>query len=206
MKKTAVLLDLGFVSHKLFKLLGNRHPNANEVRGFALKCLTADEELFRIYCYDCFPYAESQKHPLTSQIVNFANTNTYKRATKLLHDLRISDNIAFRYGELIFNGWILKKYAVDDILKTHRNLQPDDFKPDLKQKLVDMKIGLDVAWLASKGIVDRIILVTADSDFIPAMKFARREGVQVVLVVLGHKQVKRELKEHADELRTVTFP
>lgn len=49
-------------------------------------------------------------------------------------------------------------------------------------KRVDMKIGLDVAWLASKGIVDRIILVTADTDFVPAMKFARREGVQVLLV------------------------
>ncbi|MDT5157346.1 MAG: hypothetical protein QOH51_1703 [Acidobacteriota bacterium] len=48
-----------------------------------------------------------------------------------------------------------------------------------------MKIGLDVAWLASKSIVEKIILVMADSDLIPAMKFARREGVQVVLVTMG---------------------
>ena len=33
-----------------------------------------------------------------------------------------------------------------------------------------MKMGLDIAWLASKRIADRIILVTADSDFVPAMK------------------------------------
>ena len=69
-----------------------------------------------------------------------------------------------------------------------------------------MKIGLDVAWLSSKRIVDRIVLVTGDSDFIPAMKFARREGVQVILVTMGHKLIKRELLEHADELRSVTFP
>ena len=69
-----------------------------------------------------------------------------------------------------------------------------------------MKIGLDVAWLSSKRIVDRIILVTADSDFVPAMKFARREGVQVVLVTMGHTLVKRELKVHADELRSVVYP
>jgi uncharacterized LabA/DUF88 family protein len=69
-----------------------------------------------------------------------------------------------------------------------------------------MKIGLDVAWLSSKGIVERIILVTADSDFVPAMKFARREGVQVILVTMGHMLVKRELKVHADELRTVVYP
>lgn len=66
-----------------------------------------------------------------------------------------------------------------------------------------MKIGLDVAWLASKGIVDRIILVAADTDFIPAMKFARREGVQVVLVPMGTNMLNKALKAHADEVRKV---
>ncbi|HKR22174.1 MAG TPA: hypothetical protein VJS17_06230, partial [Pyrinomonadaceae bacterium] len=45
-----------------------------------------------------------------------------------------------------------------------------------------------------------------NSDFIPAMKFARREGVQVVLVTMGHMLVKRALKVHADELRQVIYP
>lgn len=81
-----------------------------------------------------------------------------------------------------------------------------DFVPDLKQKQVDIKIGLDVAWLSSKGIVERIILVTSDSDFIPAMKFARREDVQIVLVTMGHQQIKQELLVHADEIRSVTYP
>jgi len=76
--------------------------------------------------------------------------------------------------------------------------------PELKQKHVDIKIGLDVAWLASRRIVDRIALVTADTDFIPAMKFARREGVQVVLVPLGQKP-RPDLVEHADELRHTTI-
>lgn len=91
-------------------------------------------------------------------------------------------------------------------MKTGRSFIDDDFKPDIKQKSVDMKIGLDVAWLSGKQIVERIILVTADSDFVPAMKFARREGTQVILVTMGHLLVKNELKEHADELRAVVFP
>ena len=81
-----------------------------------------------------------------------------------------------------------------------------DFEPDLKQKYVDVKIGLDITWLASKRIVEKIILVTADSDFVPAMKFARREGVQVILVTLGHMRLKRELKVHTDELRSIVYP
>jgi len=124
----------------------------------------------------------------------------------LIRNLKVADHIAFREGKLSFDGWLIKKHKAEEIIRTGRALAPGDFAPDLNQKIVDMKIGLDVAWLSSKRIVDRIILATGDSDFIPAMKFARREGVQVVLVTMGHKLVKRELLEHADELRSVTFP
>lgn len=125
---------------------------------------------------------------------------------RLIREIKMLDNVAFRAGELSFDGWIIKRRAAEEIIKSGRALVSDDFAPDLKQKGVDMKIGLDVAWLATKNIVEKIILVTADSDMMPAMKFARREGIQVVLVTMGHSSVKRELKEHADELRSVTFP
>ncbi len=36
-----------------------------------------------------------------------------------------------------------------------------------------------------------------NSDFVPAMKFARKEGLRVYLESLGHG-VRRELKAHAD--------
>ena len=127
-------------------------------------------------------------------------------ATNFLRELSLKDNVAFRAGELSFDGWTLKKWSVDKIARTGRALQANDFMPDLKQKRVDMKIGLDVAWLASKSIVERIVLVTSDSDFVPAMKFARREGIQVMLVTMGHKQVKQDLLIHADELRAVKYP
>lgn len=206
MKRTAILLDMGFVILKLKSLLGRRHPTAIEIREFAIKCLGADEEIFRIYCYDCPPYGEKQTHPLNKQLINFSKTPTYTYRAKLINDLKLMDNIAFRAGELSFDGWIISKKSLKEIAKINRSLIDDDFQPDIKQKGVDMKIGLDVAWLSSKSIIERIILVTADSDFVPAMKFARREGIQVVLVTLGHLSVKPELKEHSDELRGVIFP
>jgi uncharacterized LabA/DUF88 family protein len=205
MKKTAVLLDLGFVLQKLRDLLG-RYPTAIEIHEFAHRAISADEELFRIYCYHCPPYDGTETHPMTRAAINFAATPIHRAMTQFIKDLKLTDNVAFRSGEMSFDGWLIKKQAARDIIRTGRALRPDDFAPDLNQKGIDVKIGLDVAWLASKNIVERIILVAADSDFIPAMKFARREGVQVVLVTLGHAQTKRELKEHADELRTVTYP
>ena len=206
MKKTAVLLDLGFVLHKLRPLLSYRQATAHEVRDFALRCIQADKELFRIYCYHCLPYGEQEVHPLTRTVIDFSATPKFTVMSRFMRDLAVLDNVAFRSGQLSFDGWLIKRTSVSGIIRTGRALTANDFQPDLKQKHVDMKIGLDVAWLSSKGIVDRIILVTADSDFVPAMKFARREGVQVVLVTLGHALVKRELKVHADELRSVVYP
>lgn len=207
MKKTAVLLDLGFVLHKLYNLLGRRQPTATEIREFAERCLNpAEEELFRIYCYHCAPYGETETHPFTRQPVDFSATQTYSGMSTLVRELSLKNNVAFRAGELSFDGWMIKKRAAEEIAKTGRVLQADDFAPDLKQKRVDMKIGLDVAWLASKSIVDRIVLVTADSDFVPAMKFARREGVVVVLITMGHRMVKHDLLVHADEVRSVAYP
>ena len=207
MKKTAVLMDLSFVLPKLYHPLGRRIATANEVHDFAQKCvLPANEELFRIYCYHCWPYGETEMHPVTRAAVDFSQSATYTTNDKLLRELALKDNVAFRAGELSFDGWAIKKQAAEKIAQAGRALTAKDFVPDLKQKQVDIKIGLDVAWLASKGIVERIILVTSDSDFIPAMKFARREGIQIVIVTMGHKQVKRELLVHADEIRAVTYP
>ena len=206
MKKTAILLDMGFVFHKLTSALGKRPPTAVEIRRFALKCLGKDEEVFRIYCYDCPPYGKKQSFPISKKSIDFSATSTFSTRSKIISDLKITDNIAFRSGELSFDGWTISKKATKDIIKTNRAIVDKDFIPDIKQKGVDMKIGLDVAWLSSKSIVERIVLVTADSDFIPPMKFARREGVQVILVAMGHLLVKNELKEHADELRNVVFP
>ena len=60
-----------------------------------------------------------------------------------------------------------------------------------------MRIGLDIASLALKQQVDILVLVTGDSDFVPPMKFARREGIQFAIVTLGHK-VHQDLLEHVD--------
>ena len=60
-----------------------------------------------------------------------------------------------------------------------------------------MRVGLDIASLTLKKQVDVIVLVTGDGDFVPAMKFARREGAQLFVVTPGHNVVD-EMREHAD--------
>lgn len=85
------------------------------------------------------------------------------------------------------------------------SLTEDDFVLDIRQKGVDMKIGLDIATLSIKKQIEKIILITADSDFIPAIKHARKEGVIVQLdpMRVPNSQIKKGLLEHIDILSSV---
>jgi uncharacterized LabA/DUF88 family protein len=78
-----------------------------------------------------------------------------------------------------------------------RPLQEDDVELHLEQKGVDLRLGLDIARLALRQLVDTLVVVTGDSDMIPAFKFARREGLRVLLDHLGGP-IRRELRAHAD--------
>lgn len=78
-----------------------------------------------------------------------------------------------------------------------RGLTPNDVRLGLRQKGVDMRIGLDISTLTLKKQVDTIILVTGDSDFVPAAKLARREGVEFLLDPLW-QSIKADLHEHVD--------
>lgn len=78
-----------------------------------------------------------------------------------------------------------------------RDLADTDFELNVEQKGVDMRIGMDIARLALRDMVRAIVVVTADRDFVPAFKFARREGVRVILDPLGVNAAV-QLKEHAD--------
>lgn len=60
-----------------------------------------------------------------------------------------------------------------------------------------MRIGLDIATLTIKRQVAVVVLVTGDSDLVPAMKLARREGAQLILITLGQK-LKEAMYDHAD--------
>ena len=111
-------------------------------------------------------------------------------------DLKKAENFSVRLGEVRFRGWELNPRSIPSGVDTH-SIRADDLRPSMQQKGVDMRIGLDIASLTLKQQVDIIVLVTGDADFIPPMKFARREGVQLALVALNH-DIHKDLYEHAD--------
>ena len=84
------------------------------------------------------------------------------------------------------------------------DLKENDYILSTHQKGVDMRIGIDIASVAYKKQVSRIVLISGDSDFVPAAKLARREGVDFTLDPM-HASIKSDLHEHIDGKRTV-FP
>jgi uncharacterized protein (TIGR00288 family) len=191
----ALLLDAGFLRYKL------RPPvDAAAISSFAswvsaLPCLER-MRLHRIYFYDSKPLETSERKPLGGGTIDFGSTATAARNKSLQSSLMREPFFALRFGELHLEGWRLRQRV---LRKSGAVVQisADDLEPNIRQKGVDMRIGLDIASLTLKKHAQVIVLVTADSDFVPAMKFARREGAQLVLITLGHG-IRDGLKEHAD--------
>ncbi|MEN0000076.1 MAG: NYN domain-containing protein [Pseudomonadota bacterium] len=199
----AILLDGGFVTRKLRERLG-KQPNAEHIVELcadiqAYSHLT-DYELMRIYYYDAPPSTEAVHLPVSGDVQELAVTDRAKHAQSLYSQLELTDRFALRMGEtqLTPTIWKLKPNRVKQLIKEPRKLVDTDFILDIGQKGVDIRIGLDMARLALRDTVRAVAVVTADSDFVPAFKFVRREGVKVILCTLGHKGARRELKAHAD--------
>lgn len=198
--RVAFLLDGGFVRAK-FASRNGRFPEAQDVIEFVHARMThprlSGSALFRIYWYDAPPLAGRKTHPLSREPFVFEARPTFVRNQRLQDVLATTADVAVRRGEVAFQGWRLREKSLTQLRRVSRPLDPGDIMPSFEQKGVDLRIGLDVAWLSLKRIVETIVLVSGDSDFIPAMKFARREGVRVLLETLEHG-VHRGMREHAD--------
>jgi uncharacterized LabA/DUF88 family protein len=115
-----------------------------------------------------------------------------------------AEYFAVRLREISFDGWAPMDHALADVISTQRQFRVTDFKPILRQKGIDLKMGVDIAIMAKERIADRLVIVTGDSDLVPALKLARREGLQIVLASM-QTNLKQLLKEHVDIYRPRTI-
>ena len=166
------------------------------IERFGLACVRTGEKLHRILYYDCAAYTGRARLPVSG------TTHEFRGSDGWLHQLEQREYFAVRRGVLKFRGWVPKASPV----RSTPALTDDDFKPSFGQKGVDMRIGLDMANYAQTRAVDVLCLVTNDTDCVPAMKYARRAGLQITLVHLPNCQPAPELRAHADFGHSVTFP
>lgn len=178
-----------------------QHQNQrNEQKGFSV-----EHQLYRIFYYDCEPLDKKHHYPISKKAVDFSKSETAVFRKAFFDCLKEQRKVALRMGHLSeISGWIIKPRVQKEIFagkRTYESLTDDDFVLEVKQKTVDMKIGLDVASLTYKKFVDQIILVSGDADFLPAAKLARREGIDFILDPM-HKDIPANLSEHIDGKRS----
>lgn len=199
--KFAILIDGGFVKKKLQQK--NKHfPTVAEIEAEVQRIKASPHlaaySLLRVYFYDAPPASGNLTNPLDSSKLELEKHPHYSANISLQQGLEVQPDFALRQGETAVYGWALGGAALRDISRNGtRTLTANDLVPNIEQKGVDLRIGLDIARLSLCKLVDIIVVVTGDSDMVPAFKFARREGVRVYLDHLGHG-VKRTLKVHVD--------
>lgn len=197
----AILMDGGFVKKKL--QAQHRHfPSIAEIEAEVARVKAhqalAAYELLRAYFYDAPPASGILTNPIDGSPCDLAAHQNHSKNISLQQKIEMLPDFALRQGEASLHGWALGDMALRDIIKNGpRDLAARDFVPNIEQKGVDLRIGLDIARLSLQRLVDVIVVITGDSDMIPAFKFARREGLRVYLDHMNHG-VKRDLKAHAD--------
>lgn len=186
MDKIAVFIDGGMLSF----LTKNVFPDSTGVpRKLSLLSFSksiAEEckgELFRIYYYTCPPYQSP-------------NSTTEEKQRKQAYDkfaysLRQLQQFQLREGKL-------------------RKYYDETGKPEFLQKGVDILLAIDMLKLTLKGAVQRIVLVSSDSDFVPVVKAIRDEGIFVVLYYYKSSDFKKQcfsqdLYEACDERIEITL-
>jgi uncharacterized LabA/DUF88 family protein len=199
--KFAILVDGGFIKKKL-KARNHHFPTiaeiVAEIERIKGNAALADLRLLRVYFYDAPPASGILQNPISGAVVDLAAHPEHGRNLSLQQLIELLPDTALREGETAIHGWALGEAALKNFTENgSRPLTASDFVPNIEQKGVDLRIGLDIARLSLCKLVDVIVVVTGDSDMIPAFKFARREGVRVYLDHMGHG-VRRDLKVHTD--------
>jgi uncharacterized LabA/DUF88 family protein len=166
----------------------------------------AGNELYRILVYDCKPLEKKVHNPISGTVIDFKKSSVHDFRIELHRTLICLRKVALRLGEL-HDGqqWLLRAEPTKRLLSgkiSLQDLRDTDVVYDTTQKGVDIKLGIDIASLALKRLVDRVVLITGDADFVPAAKLARREGLDVVLDPLWNS-ISPSLHEHIDGLKSV---
>lgn len=208
--KIAVMIDGGFFIKRFNSVLNKRRNLTGEEVAKRLYTIAhshvgRENILYRIFYYDCLPFGKKMCNPISGRNVDFKNTPEYKFRMELIEHLKQKRKVALRLGTLKDSKiWGIYPNKVKELLSGKigiKDLTPDDVYVNLRQKGIDMKIGVDIASLALKHFVDRIVLISGDSDFVPAAKLARREGIDFILDPMG-ADVEPSLFEHIDGLES----
>lgn len=176
MSRLAIFIDGGYLDN-LSQEEFNVHVDFAKINAEILKVVSAKSpgtELLRTYYYHCLPYQGNPPTPVETS--RFSNRQRFFDALSRLPRFTV------RQGRLVFRG------------------TDTGGLPIFQQKRVDLLMGLDFALLSSKNQITHVVVLTGDSDFLPAFHVAKEEGILVWLFHGPRRCKKNGSSTFADEL------
>jgi len=156
--KAAVFIDGGYFK-KVRENFGD--PKVDFLRLSEDLCKRCSCERFRTYFYDCPPF---QSNPPTTE-----ERERKRRFDEFVFTVKRLPSFEFRTGRL------------------QRIRKTDGAQLD-QQKGVDILLSIDLVKLAATKTIDKAILITGDSDFVPAVKEAKELTKIILFFNKGEKQ------------------
>ncbi len=178
--KAAVFIDGGYLQKVTEAFSDNTNPSYTLIPRIDFKllsdvvCPPSKAERFRTYFYDCPAYQSSP--PTDEERKRVASQERY------FHALNELPRFEVRQGKL-------------------NKIPSPDGGVDFQQKGVDVLLSLDLAKLAWNKHIHRAILLTGDSDFVPAVEEAKAAGIiiEVYYCKRGTCRIHDRLYQKCDE-------
>lgn len=136
-----------------------------------------DCERLRTYYYDCMPYQDSPPSP--------QQRSRYSAHDRFIFNIKRLNRFEVKLGKLIYIP----------------------SSSEYIQKRVDVLLSVDLVRMSWDHQIEKAVLVTGDSDFVPAIQAAKDAGVLTILYYSrAHPQISAldELLYACDERKEIT--
>lgn len=175
MFRLAIFIDAGYLEYVLQEEFGGAKIDFSKFPREVASLVRPDIDLLRTYYYNCLPWKSSS--PTRQESEKFGRM---ERFFNMLDNL---PRFEVRKGKLA-------------------RREDSNGNAHFKQKRVDVLMSVDLVKLAVGRHITHAVLVTGDSDFVPAVQEARQAGVSIWL--LHGQKPHNELWTAADERLEIT--
>ena len=181
MARVAIFIDGGYLAN----IARSQHiwidfeKLTSEIRLRISKSVEEPLDLLRTYYYDCLPWRGD--HPTEAENQRYFKTRNFFTALRRIPRFDVREGRLQKFG-------------------THPNGEPI-----VRQKAVDLLLGMDVARLCLRGRLSHIALLSGDSDFLPVVNVAKEEGVSVWHLHGARNTYADELRQAADDALHINY-
>lgn len=171
----SIFIDGGFLE-KVFNRLGEPRIDYLSLYNWISKKVSVPR--LRTYYYHCLPYQGDP--PSAEEKARFAKKQRFFNKISSLPRSEV------RLGSLAYRG------------------RSEDKTPIFEQKKVDVLMALDIARSAFEQRVTHIVIISSDSDFVPAIQMAKDKGIISFLLYSDEIKPHNDLIEACDEIINIT--